>query len=518
MGVRAGHSPMFPAYQYTRNRKREIAMLYRDRQGTWILQGRRIQHTCDSTSDVCEFLRSVASEQRYDVYITSFDKEYCPFFEELMNKEWCYSPLTVNNATGIHVTGFRFRASNNMNRVRVLNLVPISKWNLGTINSVSAMPYILLLTKLFKLMKCGVQVTPGGQGIAYMHQQWTKLGYKPISNAPRSLQLLLEKYQIGGRVDTPGIGRKYQEGYEYDLCSAYPTVACSLPHGPITYYGTFEPIADDNMAVYFAECRITVLDELLISPVGIWDEKRKSHQWRLEAGDHVTGLWSGEILALRECGVHVVILRCYAWMEIWAGLTPLMQQYESWIACAEEKRDMEIVLLLKLVRLAGLGRWGMRPEKAIVITEEKANDTDIPFLPSRHESGPPHNIYYLRTSYDKRRFYGIHLWCYMQTAVRLLLWDRTILEMQLGNTIIATNFDSYTVTERSQLSYVVARHGGQWKEKRLSPLYIPYPRAVASPQKVRLPGTPFEARQEILQWLSEVENELQKSVSGIAGG
>lgn len=506
---------MWPMYPYTKKRKRHIGMLYRDRHGTWILQGRTECHTCLPDADICDFIRRVATQQSYDVYITNFDKEYCPWFDEFIRQEWCHAPMTVHNATGIHITGLRIKAyTHNIHRIRVINIIPINKWNLGIINSASALPYILLLTKLFKLMKCGVQATPGGQGVAYMHQQWTKLGYKPISNVPRGLQLMLEKYQIGGRVDTPGIGRKYQEGYEYDLCSAYPTASQSLPYGPVTYFSDMEPISSDGMVLYYAECILTVYDELLYSPVGIWDEKKGAHQWRLEAGVLVTGLWSTEIEALRECGVQVVLSRCYAWMEQWAGMTPLMEQYDNWIDCAEKHGDTDIVGLLKVVRLAGLGRWGMKPESNTVVTEEVAQDGDIPLLIDRHDNSVPDNIYFLHTTYNKRRFYGIHLWCYMQTAVRMQLFNRTLLEQQLGNTLLATNFDSYTVTDRSSLPYVVARSGGQWKEQRLAPLYLPYPRAVAAPQKIRLPGTPFEARQEILEWLESVRPLVATGTTG----
>src|SRR5260221_857488 len=519
MGTRVGHSPMFPAYRYTKNRKRQVGMLYRDRHGIWILQGRTEQHTCSPDENICEFIRRVATQGSYDVYISNFDREYCPWFNEFLEQEWCYAPLTVHNATGVHVTGIRFRAyTHNIHRIRVCTIIPVNKWNLGIIKSYSAVPYINLLTKLFKLMKCGIQATPGGQGIAYMHQQFTKLGYKPISNVPRGLKLMLERYQIGGRVDTPGIGKRYQEGYEYDLCSAYPTAATNLPYGSVTYFGNLEPLPDDNMVVYYAECTITVLDELLYSPVGIWDEKRQVHQWRLEAGKHHTGLWSMEIALLRECGVIVDIEKCYAWKEMWQGMTQLMQQYEQWLAYAQNRNDTELIILLKTVRLAGLGRLGMRPEKATLVPEDKAQNGDIPLLIDRHDSDAPESIYYLHTTYDKKRFYGIHLWCYMQTNVRLQLWDRTLLEQQQGNTLLATNFDSYTVTERSRLPYVVARSGGQWKEKRLSPLKLPYPRAVGSPQKVRLPGVPFTARQELLAWLAEEqENVSQLLATGTTG-
>src|SRR5260221_11393995 len=102
-----------------------------------------------------------------------------------------------------------------------------------------------------------------------------------------------------------------------------------------------------------------------------------------------------------------------------AGYDPTDAAIQQWLAYAQNRNDTELIILLKTVRLAGLGRLGMRPEKATLVPEDKAQNGDIPLLIDRHDSDAPERIYYLHTTYDKKRFYGIHLWCYMQTNVRL---------------------------------------------------------------------------------------------------
>lgn len=337
----------------------------------------------------------------------------------------------------------------------------------------------------------GIYTSPGTVGYEKMRQVWSNAwdtkGKKSITRPPDECRRELLSGIVGGRVETFILGRRLNRCYELDMRSAYPSCTSLIPWGSTVRVGGNSRISPDRLsrelATWYAKCDVTIPEPLAISPVPVRDSSTNRWTFPVYESTHTdVYLWKEEVFAALQAGCNVTIKRAYGWESMSTRLQPWASQMEGMRNEFEARGEPGKAKWIKRGAVSAIGRLGCGPTKYSVTTK---------YGPGCHPAtivgmAGPIADYYIKETYIRESPSPIHVFSYILSKCRLKVYQRELDELYDGNEILASNFDAIYLTKQSTLP--VGREMGDWKQLPLEEVSHPYPRAVISLTKVRLPG------------------------------
>ena len=346
------------------------------------------------------------------------------------------------------------------------------------------------LRRFFDYVAVGEYASPAALGEAL----WRKQRVTGVSTPCAACCADLREHSLGGRADTPALGARLLQAYEIDMRSAYLSFLRAVPTG--TAHRLYrEPWGQHKDAIWFAPCEVDASGlETYFSPVGYRSDSGLSFPAsRNSVRRFQSWLWNEEVYAARDAGADVHVL-APGWQ--W---TLVDDENEAYLTAVWQLRDgvadAQELDWLKKCSLAALGRQALPPWGYVIIDDAspKRSDDDIPLLSGDKET-PISGLWMHAEADDHHTPRVTHWWAYTLMKCRLALWARMEWEHRAGNFVLMTNYDAILLKEPSRGPVVVNPTYGEWKQQRLRRVYIPYPRAISSPDKQVLPGVSGEAR------------------------
>lgn len=347
---------------------------------------------------------------------------------------------------------------------------------------------LMALRRFFDLCGVGDYVSPGALGEAI----WASQRPCAVSTPSLACRRELRENSLGGRADTPGLGRRLLHAFEIDMRSAYLSFLTSVPTG--TAMRLYREPSDDR--VWFAPCEVRMpYAREGFGPVGYRDTEGGLRFPLCSDGptQFCSWLWSHEVSAARRCGYDIQ-QSGYGWE--WEALDDGNASYLSTLwRLREMARDAQETEWLKRAGVASLGRQAIPPLSYRILddTSPRRTDDDIPLLAGWDA---PISGYWLHSAPEERTTPRVtHWWAYTLMRCRLALWERMELERMAGNTVIASNYDGILLAEPARGPTTDTADYGEWREKvRHTRVFVPYPRAILSDQTRVLPGVSGEER------------------------
>ncbi len=344
--------------------------------------------------------------------------------------------------------------------------------------------------------------TASAAGIASMAAAWSgERVYGPGYACAAALRANL----VGGRVDTLQPGRLFPTLYELDINSAYAAAAAQpLPGGAATWWdgSVMEPGQDWSAVTGYYECDITIHEPLTLGPVVLRAAPGEPNVIPARPGRYHGWLWGEDVALLRAqvSGIvrlaSVTLRRGWFWRR-WAqgvrstpaGLVAEPSPLTGWARRMHRVRrrlPKGAAQLVKLMTVAGMGRWSGDPSTYRIVRQKLAPD-------DRVVVDPLVGVMALWVHRSERESPAAlaHWGSYIQASVRRQLWAKALPYAEAGG-LVATNYDAlYVSTRPGERS---SKAAGGWKLERLQDAVIPAARSLRSVSKVRLPGVPLAAR------------------------
>lgn len=344
------------------------------------------------------------------------------------------------------------------------------------------------------ILAVGSHPTPSGLGLASM-SAWYDRSQPPLYRPPAACERIIRAGLVGGRVDTPRRGEQFEVLYEIDANSAYAWAAQRVPAGRCYAVGN-GGARPDRAAFHYATARASPsLDHAAIGPLPV--RQADGSLTYPTTGAWAGWYWSEEIEAARSVGYTVTPEYGWEWDAWSCGLRDWAERIHA-LRLDSAAEFPGCAALLKLCTVAGIGRLCGR-ETVYALTEEP---TDRPYSDIQTGMFRPDGRlwqWYLREQQRSRPELLPHVASYINMRVRLATWERARAE---GRSLVATNFDAVLSTSRPSWKSSTAL--GDWKWRELHPaerptaeglsLGVPYPRALISAEKRRLPGLTGAAR------------------------
>lgn len=414
------------------------------------------------------------------------------FCNSMLGQAWFYEALHDPEAEVIvpsqifnkvsQVAGIRVKIGNH-----TAWIVDIRAWGIPELGRTEAQE----LAALFELCNVGVRPTPGSLGQAMMRQEWYRSGHASIPRPNNACRLDVLENTTGGRVDYfVHPDQLFLEVHEYDIVSAYSSVATRLPAGSAVCRFT-EPLESDGYISWFLRCTVTIAAPSY-DTFGVFAVPNEEgiHKYPTEPGQYSVWLWKDEIEACRERGWKVEVQDGWAWRQWSYGLATWAEQMRALRISDSE----HISKWIKLATVAGIGRFGMP-----LYRFKLAVEGTVPLRPGdmvlTDADGETGFVLIRETSIQNN--YMSHWFGYILMRCRMVLYHRMMEDRARGITIYMTNYDAiYTDKE---VSYYPAVEGITWKHKLLTHVRFPFPRGVVSDQKTTLPGISGEERNSYVE-------------------
>lgn len=421
----------------------------------------------------------IALDGHYDVYTPPWLLDGY-LFGEIVTDDHC-KILASKSGGVLGVTYTRGRESRTFAESRTWGWAPCAE-------------FLTRLRRFFDYVGIGEYASPSAFGEALW--SW----HRPVSVSTPCAACCddLRRYSLGGRADTPGLGARLLHAYEIDMRSAYVGFLAEVPTGTACVLQR-EPWGRQRGNIWFGPCEVDLRGlTTAFSPVGYRTDTGLSFPTcsDVAAGRDerfVTWLWDAEVYAARRAGAHVRLV-APGWQ--WTLVDYENQAYLSALwNLREYASDAQEREWIKKCGVAALGRQALPPWGYVVVDDASPwhTDDDIPLV-SNNPSAPISG-YWLHAQADDHHTPRVtHWWGYTLMKCRLALWERMELETQAGNTVVMSNYDGILLTEPSKGPVAVNPTYGEWKQQRLRRVFVPYPRAISSPDKVVLPGVSGEAR------------------------
>ncbi len=311
---------------------------------------------------------------------------------------------------------------------------------------------------------------------------------------------------VGGRVDTPGLGKRYDRLIEYDLTSAYLSNYTYHPTGTSVFFRVhIDSSAINAFATYFAHCIVELPSKetpLALGPIPI--RTRKNGKPGVEypvSGTHECYLWKEQIDLARRYGCFVHISYVFGWWE-------MTDDNQHWCLdmfhVKQNAPNAQMADLTKRAINSAIGRQAMETTYYSLVTEENATPEEL-FRPvmENGEAFP----WYIRSIEDLDSANMLHWNAYTVMLTSLQVFEMAYPYAALGQ-LVATNYDSVTVIP-SPLSVGTTGYGGMyhkdqegvpsipgsWRWEELTNCFIKAPRSIICDQKDIQPGIPLEGRE-----------------------
>lgn len=294
--------------------------------------------------------------------------------------------------------------------------------------------------------------------------------------------------KVGGRADTKELNVKRRKLYERDVNSGYPH--CSREtvdpaEKPKRFLGS-----DEGISCFSSWCHCTVRLPHGVRPprFGPIPKRREDNnlEFPTEPGVEMEGWWWREELdRARTAGYQVEVLDGYFWrkssnwLEQWA-----INMYNLRMSTEGHVQD-----IIKTEMVAAIGRMSMAPEKLTLVHQSHSQEGDIPIMiQSIDIDQSPISEYYIHIEEDIQSCHLTHIGSYILMRARVMLYDMMLLEESTGNTVVASNFDSYYSLKPSILPS--GKGLGEWKERVIEDAIIEAPRSIKGIRE----GTPIDKR------------------------
>lgn len=325
----------------------------------------------------------------------------------------------------------------------------------------------------------GDHITAGAWGAAIAAAAWPG-GELRVLNLASDLARLMRRTLVGGRSDTPDVGRVLASAMEYDLNSAYASEVTLLPGGT-PYWYTGDGTAEAATGYWRCHWSLpTGAGEVLLSPLHAADAptsgRRYRSRWYPTTGEHAGWYWSHEIQAARDVGIAVTVTRGWGWPALTKSMAPWLER----MFALRQQVGALYAGAVKLATVATIGRWAAQPDAH---TLRPAQEGDRILAPG---------IGIARVD-AIRPGLAPHLTSYVMASSRLRVWRASLLAMAQGR-YVASDYDSVLTTGEIQ-GLDLGTLPGQWKVASLAgPVRVIASRSIVSPAKVRLPGQTGLAR------------------------
>lgn len=424
-------------------------------------------------ADSWPLLARIAVEGHYDVYMPPFQPGDA-LFQEMVADDYC----TISASRTGGITGVRYKEGRH-----VASFTESRVWGY----EYPSPTFLHALRRFMDYCGVGEYCSPGALGEAI----WASTRPCAVSTPARACCRDLRVHSLGGRADTPGLGQRLLRAWEIDMRSAYLSFLRSVPTGTAARLRV-EP--RDNR-IWFAPCEVTYgKPSQAFSPVG-WRDVTLRFPHLSAPARFTTWLWSEEVQAARRMGIDVRVAGFgWEWNSVDNGNAAFLAAIGVLRAGAYDAESAEWI---KKCGVAAIGRQAIPPLVFRVLADDDParSPEDIPLI---GDMNAPISGYWLHSEPEETHTPRVtHWWAYSLMKCRLALWERMEIERKAGNTVLLSNYDGILLSEPSKGATSDTPDYGEWKQRELRRVYIPYPRAVVSPDKPNggtLPGVSGEER------------------------
>lgn len=305
----------------------------------------------------------------------------------------------------------------------------------------------------------------------------------------RMLRTNLLSDKVGGRADTKELGVKRKVLYERDINSGYPH--CSREtidpgEKPKRFLGAL-PNGFECFS-YWANASVQLPIGVNIPRFGPLPRRRSDNnlEFPTTPNENIDGWWWREELdRARNAGYRVDIREGY----FWRNSSNWLEQWAVNMYNLRMNTEGDVQNIIKTEMVAAIGRMSMAPEKLTLVHRDQAQEGDIPIMIQDVDvDQSPISEYYIHIEYDIDSCSLTHIGSYILMRCRVLLYDMMLKEEETGNTIVASNFDSYYSLKPSKLPS--GKGLGEWKERMIEEAVIEAPRSIRGIRE----GTPIDKR------------------------
>lgn len=472
MGKRVGHVPMFPQY-----RQREFP----DR-NLFLLENRSLYDENEKVS------RLDTLEDFVDTLFTQNGMAFCETITSKTFQPWLYQILDTHvgdvlcNKKG-EPLAVQFRRATQRRW-----LVLARTW------SVPPDGYsIILLRRAYRHTGVGSAVTPGALGTNEMRAIWSIEHLPAHTMVSGACEQFIRQHMTGGRVDTPGLGKHYDQLIELDMSSAYLSQFVWHPTG--TAIG-FQNGDYAGLATFFARCTVNIRNVLPLGPFPVREVYDGSGRvvYPTLPSVYECYLWREQVDDCKNAGCDVTVHEGFGWLK-------MTKDNEYWAQHAYDKRmsspDPEVESIQKTKIVAAIGRHGMSGEFYTVVPEErKSVDDYLPLFDGRIPLG-----YFVHKEWNSSVPCMVHWFAYtlMQCARELYHFA---LPYACSGRLVATNYDSILVIEQDESHRYIRKYSpeaftcrpGTWRWTRYHNVDIVAPRSIKCDEAWIQPGLPLEGR------------------------
>lgn len=385
----------------------------------------------------------------------------------------------------------RFRGKNNSSRW----LIPASTWQrkdeTGRLKPID-LTYLQEMREIFSYYKI-VKPTPGSLGRAILRRSFRENNEKR-QTAPNALALKFLRYHgVGGRCDTlvhsyDETGDIYPVLLELDMSSAYLAHFMHLPTGTSRWFrnGNIEPFV-----TYFAECDVTIHQELALGPFPVRTGRKESKiVYPTLPGTFHTYLWKEQIEDAQQAGCTVVVSHGIGWSDFTTCTSDFCRyMHHSRIlhtGMAIEDDD-------KKIAVSTIGGFGMKQ------TYYRLTSDDDGRYPAVLDDNHNPLDYYIEEYTDYKQPSMLHWRDFCIKECNRTLYKYALPYAKEGR-LIMTNYDALLIVEGDERLRLARKHSlealmvemGDLRWQELTNVRIYGDRSLECDQKRVRPGVPLE--------------------------
>lgn len=392
---------------------------------------------------------------------------------------------------------------------KIRTLAPAGVWGMGDPRGKHEIDgWLARLRWLFDALGAGVHATPGSTG---EHAMWPAFGTERRIKRPtlRGVEAL-DRYAIGGRIQTYERRQTFDVAYEIDLHNAYAAMATHVPAGPchvVSEDGMANRLllpatrVDGPWATWFAEAVIEItapVDHRDLLPLAIRhpvpdDPHAIEWLWR-PGGLQRVWLWREDVAHLERritegAPVRLVTLgEALVWPSWSQALTPWVDQLDGLRAGARSPARAQLV---KLCIVAGIGRLAIPYSRRRLVPECEAEAGDRRWMPA----AMPESTWRIHVEQEDRGT-PMQVPAFIWSAVNRRIVETAHAEYRRDNPAIFSLTDCLGFAKRPR-EYSYAPATGEYGIRVHAPLTTLAAGVLLSPQKPRSVGTPRAATAEL---------------------
>ena len=487
MGSRIGHSGIWPPYR--RQAKRLHTFAWDDGERLIVQDSGQVFSPATYTE-----WRRIVLDLHLDVFVRSIWKwrfrdaavrqASLPKCADQVNAVW--NSLDRN----ARITSFTFRQGNAWASLREFGV-----WGNHT------QPSMGLLDELqatCEYQDVGIHPSPASLGREGLMrhtgtQRWT---------APNNACLAdLRDGLVGGRADLFD-GTRHRFAWEYDECSCHPSICQEpIPIGTalrLTSSSTPPWEWNEQPFTYYVRCAIVIPEDpdgARRQKIGLFptrDPKTKRVTYPSTPGIYQDVWLFRHDVRLCLARGYTVLYQGEGWA--WQRGEAVLKDWADWTLKQRESAPPAIALLIKAAAVAGLGLFMTGDVEYRVIDQVERIEDIITIIIDENM----HKVGEVIAVQPKVPSSMLHWGSWILSVARLRLVRRMLDEAADNNYILSSNFDSITLARPSRLP--VGNKPGEWRlEVVHTDPHQPYPRAIISQERQRLPGITGAKREVIIK-------------------